>query len=169
MKRIYLYGSILFLIFTGCKKNEVSLTTGDFFLKAYKDSSDLWLTNEPYASVVRTDKIIWIGGYKQNENNSQLDELLLLQLTVDDLSNLQKTTIKSVDYNTILEGDIVSDRYVIDTANTNNKIEITDIDETNKIMKGKFTLYLVRDKWFSANGEKTEFKTGEFTTTYTDN
>jgi hypothetical protein len=95
--------------------------------------------------------------------------LLLLQLTVDDLSNLQKTTIKSVDYNTILEGDIVSDRYVIDTANTNNKIEITDIDETNKIMKGKFTLYLVRDKWFSANGEKTEFKTGEFTTTYTDN
>jgi len=63
----------------------------------------------------------------------------------------------------------VSDRYVIDTANTNNKIEITDIDETNKIMKGKFTLYLVRDKWFSANGEKTEFKTGEFTTTYTDN
>lgn len=169
MKKNHLYCLLLFFFFASCKKNEVSPNTGNFFLKAYKDSSDLWQTNEPYAALVKTDKIIWIGGYKQKENNSSLDESLLLQLNVADLSNLKNTTIKSVDYNSILEGDIITDRYVIDTLNTNNKIEITEIDEVNKIMKGKFTLYLIRDKWFSAMGEKTEFKTGEFITTYTDN
>lgn len=170
MKRIYLCSIISFLLFTACKKNETSpAAKGNFFLKAFKDSADLWQTNEPYGSLVKNDKIIWIGGYKQNENDPRLDETLLMQLNVANLSELKNTTIKSVDYSIITEGDIVSDRYVIDTLNTNNKIEITAIDETNKIMEGHFTLYLIRDKWFSTSGEKTTFKTGEFITTYTDN
>lgn len=168
MKKTISYSLILFSFLAACTKEDTPIIKGDFFLKAYKNSTDLWLTNEPYASIVKTDKIIWIGGYKQNKNNPSLDESLIMQLSIADLSNLKNTTIKSVDYNTILEEDIVTDRYVVDTLNINNKIEITDIDETNKVMKGRFTLYLIRDKWFSTNGEKTELKTGEFITSYTE-
>lgn len=171
MKKIYCYILLPAIILAACNKNETltATTTGDQFLKAYKNSSDLWSTNEPYASLSKSDKIIVIGGYRQNEDDNNIDEALLMQLTVNDINDLKNTTIKSVDYNIIFGDDVIQDRYIIDTTNENNKIQITFVDESKKIIKGEFSLYLVRDKWFSPNGEKTEFKTGEFYATYSEN
>lgn len=168
---IWVYCLLMIPFVTGCKKEATLQPAADgMFLSAYKENDDFWISNEPSASISKNDNIIWVGGYKNpGNNNSDPEEVLLMQLSILDLSNLKNTTIKSVDYSFIKQGDIVNDRYVIDTTNTTNEIVITEIDETKKIMKGKFSLTLIRDKWFSNNGEKTAFKSGEFVTTYTEN
>ncbi|CAN5614772.1 hypothetical protein BH10BAC2_BH10BAC2_06190 [soil metagenome] len=163
------YGFLLILLVAGCKKDATQPDTDGTFLSAHKNNTEFWISHQPYASLSKSDKTIWIGGYKTIENtNGNSSESLILQLAVIDLSNLKKTTIKDVQYLYIFGGDVVTDRYSIDTTNSDNEIEITEIDETKKIMKGKFSLNLIRDKWFSTNGEETTFKEGEFIANYTE-
>jgi len=164
---IFFYSVLLVLLSTGCKKNETQPVRGDTFLSAYKSVSGFWLSNEPYGSLSKKDKIIWIGAYKPIITGTS-DESLIMQLEIVDLSDLKNTTIKEVEFESVFGGDVVVNRYYIDTTNSNNTVEITEIDETKKIMKGQFTLNLIRDKWFSGNGEKIEFKSGQFVINYTE-
>lgn len=157
----------LVLLSAGCQKNDSQPGTGVTFISAYKNAES-WISNEPYASVSKKDKTIWIGGYEKNKNPGGNDEFLIMHLEIADLSDLKNTVIKDVNYESILGGDLVTDRYIIDTANINNEIEITEIDETKKIMKGQFNLNLVRDAWFSTNGEKIQLKSGQFVVSYTE-
>ena len=163
---IFFYSVLLVILSTGCKKNETQPAGDDTFLSAYKSVSGFWLSKEPYASISKKDKTIWVGATKPI--NSGTTELLIMQLEIVDVADLKNTTIKSVEFETIIGGDVVINRYYIDTTNINNTIEITEIDETKKIMKGQFTLNLIRDKWFSDNGEKIEFNSGQFVTNYTE-
>jgi hypothetical protein len=137
-------------------------------LSGYKTDSLFWMTNTPYASISKKDKTIWIGGYKSISGDGVYHEFLLLQLETPDLSNLKNTAIKTVTFETIFGGDVVSDRYVIDSTNV-NEVTITEIDEIKKIVRGQFNVNLIRDKWFSTNGEKVAFKSGLFLATYTEN
>lgn len=172
---VFIYSIILMLLIAGCKKNGITSTTGrtnpvipGMILSGYKTGSLFWMTSTPYASVSKKDKTIWIGGYKSISGNGVYDEFLLLQLEIPDLSNLKNTAIKSVEFETIIGGDVVSDRYVVDSTNM-NEVTITGIDEAKKIIKGQFNVNLIRDKWFSTNGEKVAFKSGLFVAKYTEN
>lgn len=164
-----LYSILLVLLLAGCKKDAAQYDAGGTFLSARKNNTEFWISTQPYASLSKSNKIIWIGGYKTIENsNGNSSESLIMQLAVTDLSDLKNTTIQDVQYSSIFGGDIIADRYIIDSTSSNNEIEITEIDETKKIMKGQFSLTLIRDKWFSTNGEEAIFKEGEFVTNYTE-
>ena len=163
------YCILLILLIAGCKKEATPPPAADgMFLSAYKENDDFWISNEPSASLSKTDKLIWVGGSIKNNNITDDYETLTMQLSITDLADLKKTTIKTAEYTFIIQEDIINDRYVLDTTNPNSTIEITEIDETNKIIKGKFNFYLVRDKWFSGNGEQVAFKSGEFVSDYTE-
>lgn len=165
------YSLLLLIVVAGCKKDVNLQPDNDgMFISAYKNNDGLWISNEPYGSLSKIDKTMWVGGYKILGNtNGNSAESLIIQLEIADLSNLKNIILKNVQFTTLFGGDIIADRYTIDTTNDNNMIEITEIDETKKIMKGKFSLHLVRDQWFSANGEEATFKEGEFVTDYIEN
>jgi hypothetical protein len=163
---IFIYSVLLFLSI-GCTKKETQPAKDSTFLSAYKNTSGYWLSNEPYASISKKDKTIWVGATKPIITGTS-GESLIMQLEITDLADLKKTFIKNAEFDFIIGGDVVTNRYYIDTANTNNTIEITEIDETKKIMKGLFNLNLIRDKWFSDNGEKIEFKSGQFVVNYSE-
>jgi Family of unknown function (DUF6252) len=171
MKTHLLYSLLLSLLVAGCQKSiatQENVIKEGRFLSAAKNNTETWLTNEPFASLSKTDKLIWVGGSIKNNSITDDYETLSMQLSITDLADLKKTTIKTAEYTFIIQEDIINDRYVLDTTNPNSTIEITEIDETNKIIKGKFNFYLVRDKWFSGNNEQVTFKSGEFVSDYTE-
>lgn len=171
MKTQLLYSLLFCVLIAGCQKSvatQKSIIKEDRFLSATRNNADTWLTNEPFASLSKTDKLIWVGGSIKHNSNTDDYETLSMQLSITDLADLKKTTIKTAEYTFIIQEDIINDRYVLDITNPNSTIEITEIDETNKIIKGKFNFYLVRDKWFSGNGEEVTFKSGEFVSDYTE-
>lgn len=171
MKTQLLYSLLFCVLIAGCQKSvatQESIIKEDRFLSATRNNANTWLTNEPFASLSKTDKLIWVGGSIKHNSNTDDYETLSMQLSITDLADLKKTTIKTAEYTFIIQEDIINDRYVLDITNPNSTIEITEIDETNKIIKGKFNFYLVRDKWFSGNGEEVTFKSGEFVSDYTE-
>jgi|GEM_PF-5033722 len=160
MKRVIFFAGFLLAIFSsGCKKE--NLKSSDTYMSAYKNGTKFWKSDNSGGILSKVNKSISIYGH----NN----ESLVIELNVNDFSNLQSSSIKEARFTTFIGGDVVSDEYSLDSNNNKNQVTITEIDETKQLIRGRFNIYLIRSAWFSPNGEKISFTSGKFVVKYINN
>ena len=160
---------IFFIIFS-CKKSENdSISTFKFendsisTFKALKDGVD-WISTSNWSNLSKTDNKYIINGIKRNSQYYE-EECLNLTFNISDISKSKTVTKFTSSWNYIVGGDALTDNYVIDTT-SDNLIQITSLDTTNRSISGTFKVKLLKNKLFSNTGEIMNFTSGQFNLNY---
>lgn len=157
---------VLVVLFSSCRKESDPVVSAQTSFKAEKNSTT-WVSTNSWATYSASEKKFYINASKSNSKYDR-EEVLSIAVSVSDFSDSVTTTNFSSEWYSIIGGDAIADRYVLDENSPENKIQITSVDTENKTITGKFSVRLVRDSWYSAKGESFEFRSGTFSINYSE-
>lgn len=163
-KNLNILALLMVIVLISCEKedkNEITLTDSSFY--AIKDGKK-WITTSSGAYYSPSEEKFIISGWKGDSVYYE-DEQLYFAFKKTDITKSNTVTDFYSEWNYIVGGDAVSDRYMIDSF-FKNLITIDSLDTVNMRIVGTFKIKLVRDKFRSDLGETMYFKNGYFALNY---
>jgi len=160
---ILLFLSFLLCI-SSCEKDKAVVESTTNF-KALKNNI-AWNSTSNWSTYSRKDKKFNVSGALRDPQYYQ-EEWLGLNFVVQNRATPFTTGQFSAGWRYVIGGDVMSDRYTIDSTAV-NEIHITALDTIKKQITGTFNVRLVRDKQYSDKGETFQFTHGEFGVNYSE-
>jgi hypothetical protein len=158
----YFIGSLLLLGgVTACKNNDKdSAPHPDFFIQATKDGAPWTATGSSTFS--KSNRQFYVFGQTGDAVQS---ELLSLGFSFPAAPQLTPVQPLRATWVTVLGGDVVTNSYATDAANLPS-LEITRLDTVAKVVEGRFTTTLLREKRWTSQEEVLRFTDGSFRVHY---
>lgn len=155
----YFTGSLLLLGgVTACNKD--SAPHPDFFMQATKDGAP-W-TAMGTGTLSKASRQLYVFGQVGNGAQS---ETLSIGLALPAAPQLVPVQSLRASWVTLVGGDVVTNSYATDAA-TLPAVEITRLDTVAKVVEGRFTATLLREKQWTTQKEVMRFTDGSFRIQY---
>ncbi|WP_139921888.1 hypothetical protein [Hymenobacter sp. DG01] len=155
-------GSLLLLTAIASCTKEDSPPQPDFFVRATKDRAS-W-TAAGSGTFSKSRKQFYVFG---QVGDAAQAEILNLSFALPAAPQLTPVQALSASWVTVVGGDVISNSYGLTDTPGVPALEITRLDTVSKVVEGRFTATLVRDKHWSAQQETVQFTDGSFRVQYT--
>lgn len=157
---------VLVVVFSSCQKESDPAVSYQPNFKAEKNSTT-WVSTNSWATYSPKEKMFYINASKSDSKYDR-EEVLSIAFSISDFSDSATTTNFSSEWYSIIGGDAIADRYILDGSSSENQVQITSVNTEKQIITGKFSVRLVRDSWYSTKGESFEFRSGTFSINYSE-
>lgn len=155
-------GSLLLLGAIAACSKEDSVPQPDFFVRASKNQAS-W-TAAGSGTFSKSRQQFYVFGQVGDGAHA---EILNLGFSLPAAPQLTPVQALSASWITVVGGDVISNSYGLTDNPGVPNLEITRLDTVARVVEGRFTATLMRDKHWSAQQEAVQFTDGSFRVQYT--